>query len=128
MVILDTNIIIDHLRQTMHGDSLLMRMTKNHDPATLVISPITIQELYEGASTKDPAKLQAMLAVITPLTVLPYTAQTAQMAGAIARDLGRPIELADAAIAATAILHHAPLATLNHKDFATIPDLTLYKP
>lgn len=123
MVILDTNIVIDHLRHTTSGESLLMRITKTHDPTTLALSPITIQELYEGTSTKIPAKLQAMLAVVTPLTLLPYTAETAQKAGEIARDLGRPIELADAAIATTTIIHNGQLATLNKKDFAGIPDL-----
>lgn len=66
-----------------------------------------------------------MLATITPLKILAYAYETAKLAGQIARDLDRPIELADTAIAATAILNHAKLLTLNQKDFRSIPKLNL---
>jgi len=88
---------------------------------------LTIQKLYEGKSTKDKGKEKDMLATISPLTVLPYTYEIAQLAGEIARNLNRPQELADAAIAATAIVNSAQLATLNTKDFINITDLELLK-
>lgn len=86
---------------------------------------ITIQELYEGRSTKDEQKEQLLLATISPLKILPYTYEVAQLAGEIARDLSKPIELADAAIAATAIVNGAQLFTLNKKDFSKIKDIDL---
>jgi len=49
--------------------------------------------------------------------------KVAQLAGQIARDLGRSIELADAAIASTAIINDFELATLNKKHFLGIKDL-----
>lgn len=78
-----------------------------------------------GRSTKDSQKEQYLLATISPLKILPYGYETAKLAGEIARDLDRPIELADAAIAATAILNGCELATLNVKDFAGIDKLRL---
>jgi predicted nucleic acid-binding protein len=126
MVVLDTNIIIDHLRQSTPKESLLMAITKKYTKDNLAISTITIQELYEGISAKQEENERFMLATIAPLKVLSYTYETAQLSGEIARDLDKPIEFADAAIAATTIVHGASLYTLNKKDFNVIRDLILY--
>jgi predicted nucleic acid-binding protein len=90
------------------------------------LSFISVQELYEGRSTANEIKEKELLSVISPLKLLPYTYEVAKLAGILARDLNRPIELADAAIAATAIIANAPLCTLNVKDFALVPGLELY--
>lgn len=126
MVILDTSIIIDHLRQTGKTTTALMRIARSVSKDDLALSVVAVQELYEGRSTQDRAKEEYLLATITPLKILPYTFEIAQQAGSIARDLERPIEFADAAIAATAIFYGAFLYTLNIKDFKGIPDLELW--
>lgn len=124
-MILDTNIIIDHLRKPS-DESLLTKMTKNHSNETLGISVISIQELYEGKSTKDLTKENFMLSILGLLTVLPYDAEVAKLAGKIARDSSESIDLGDTAIAATTILNGASLLTLNEKHFESIPDLNLF--
>lgn len=53
------------------------------------------------------------------------TDDIAKLAGSIACDCPRPIELADAVIAATALHHQAKLFTLNTKDFVQIDGLEL---
>lgn len=127
MVILDTNIIIDHLRQsdkkTTHLIEITKKIIKERD---LAISVITVQELYEGQSTKDKNREECLLATIVPLKILPYDFEIAQLAGEIARDLYKAIEFADAAIAATAIIKKAPLFTLNKKHFQGIKGLQFY--
>ncbi len=126
MVVLDTNIIIDHLRlQKAQTDSLLMQIAKQKPKEVLALSMLSVQELYEGRSTMDPQKEQYLLATISPLKILSYTYEVAKTAGEIARDLKRPIELADAAIAATAILTGSFLLTTNKKDFIGIDKLRL---
>lgn len=126
MVILDTNIIIDHLRQRKNqAESALMTIAKTNSKQALALSLISIQELYEGRSMRYEQQEQYLLAIISPLKILPYTYEVAQLAGEIARDVGRPIELADAATAATAILNGATLLTLNKKDFIGIERLVL---
>ncbi|MFB6226394.1 MAG: PIN domain-containing protein [Candidatus Paceibacteria bacterium] len=125
MVILDTNIIIDHLRQQDSDNTALISAAKNKSKENLAISTITIQELYEGQSTGNSKEEEYLLATITPLKILPYSYEIAQKAGKIARDLTRTIELADAAIAATAIINGADLFTLNKKDFKKIENLEL---
>lgn len=92
----------------------------------MAISVISIQELYEGKSTREKDKEEHLLATIAPLKILPYNYEVAQLAGEIARDLDYPIELADAAIAATAIVNGALLFTLNKRHFKGIKDLNFY--
>ncbi|VAX35334.1 hypothetical protein MNBD_UNCLBAC01-616 [hydrothermal vent metagenome] len=125
MVVLDTNIIIDHLRQSDKKETLLMHIATQEVKANLAISVVSVQELYEGVSTRNKNKEQYLLATIAPLKILSYTYEVAQIAGEIARDLKRSMELADAAIAATALVNGASLLTLNKKHFVGIKDLTL---
>ncbi len=125
MVILDTNIIIDHLRQSPNKDTLLKNIARKTKKEDIAISVITVQELYEGKSTMNEEKEAYLLATITPLRILPYTYEVAQTAGKIARDLKQPIEFADAAIAATAITYGATLLTLNKTHFAGIRELEM---
>ncbi|MBI2017737.1 PIN domain-containing protein [Candidatus Daviesbacteria bacterium] len=122
MVVLDTNIIIDHLRQE---DKLtyLVNFRQKFSNEKLAISVISIQELYEGQSSKDKERHRKLIKTISSLRILPYTYEVAKFAGEIARDTGAQISLADAAIAATAIINEAQLLTLNIKDFEKIKGL-----
>lgn len=124
MVVLDTNIFIEHLRRR-GKDSPLLKLDEKFPKEDFALSIVSIQELYEGKSTRDEKEEQFLLATITPLKILPYTFEVAKLAGEIARDLSYPIELADAAIASTAIINGCQLATLNKKDFQGIKDLEL---
>lgn len=127
MVILDTNIIIEHLRFSGKGETVLMQIAKKVVKENLAISVITIQELYEGKSAKEKQREDYLLATITPLKILPYNYEIAQVAGEIARDLEQPIEFVDAAIAATAITNGAFLHTLNKKHFQGIGGLQFWQ-
>lgn len=123
MVIVDTSVLIDLLRQT-EKKTLLVKFLEKDPQETLAVSVITVQELYEGKSTKDSQREQQVLALLSSLQILPYNFEIAQLGGQLARDYG-PLELPDAAIAATAIVNQAKLLTLNKKDFAKINNLDL---
>lgn len=123
MVVLDTNIIIEHLRLSS-GKSSLYKLTEDNSRLNLGISLITIQELFVGQSTKDPQSRKKLKQVIKPLLLLPYNEEIATKAGELMRDYS-PLTFADAAIAATTILHEAKLFTLNTKDFSKLPSLQL---
>lgn len=125
MVILDTNIIIDHLRQPP-GTSVLTNLLSRFSYQDLKFSLLTLQELYAGNSTRASQKEKDLLATISQFEILPYTYEIAKLAGEITRDLNHSIDLADASIAATALINNCELATLNRKDFAGIPDLSLF--
>lgn len=125
MVIFDTNIIIDHLRQEKTTETHLLKFVKEKPKQSLALSIISIQELYEGKSTKKENKEHFLLSTIAPLKILPYTYEVAQFAGEIVRDLNNSIEFADTAIAATAIINNCKLFTLNKKHFEKIKELEL---
>lgn len=124
MVVLDANIIIDHLR-TKGKESRFRQIKRSHNKELFAISMISVQELYVGKSTRDKNEILVLTTLLSQLKILPYAYETARKAGEIARDLVQDIELADAAIAATSILHEAKLATLNTKDFRGIKELQL---
>lgn len=126
MIILDTNIIIDHLRRGDSGETILMKLAGDIPPGGLAVSLITVQELYEGQSTRDEEKEKNLLATLAPLKILPYNYDVAELAGKIARERKRPMEFADTAIAATTVFHGAALCTLNKKDFTGISGVELF--
>lgn len=125
MVVLDTNIIIDHLRQSPKKQTYLKQLVKKYNEHNLFISVITIQEIYEGKSIAEKDKEEKFLSTISYLKILPYTFEVAQFAGEIARDSSNAMDLADAAIAATAIINGYSLCTKNKKDFINIKNLQL---
>ena len=126
MVMLDTSIVIDHLRQ-FPEKSLLLKLLGKQRKESVCISILSIQELYEGKSTRTVDREKDFLATVGAFKILPYSYEIAKLAGEIARDLKHPIGFADAAIAATAIINYAQLYTLNTKDFMKIKNLMLYK-
>ncbi len=128
MVILDTNIIIDHLRQVNEKrETRLIQIAKKYHQDELGVAMISIQELYEGKSVSLRQVEQQVLAILSSLKLFSYTLEVAKRAGEIARSLPQPIEFADIAIAATCIVNHAQLATLNEKHFSKIPQLEIVK-
>lgn len=123
MVILDTSVLIDYLRRPEGNGSPLQEFAQLPSKEKQAISILTIQELYAGKSSKELKKEQLFLEVVSSLEILPYTYNTARLAGEIVRDLGKPLGFPDAAIAATAILNKAQLFTLNKKDFQAVKGL-----
>jgi len=126
MVILDTNVIVEHLRRPA-VETTLVQIIKELGSQHLAVAIISIQELFNGTSTRDQQPRDKLWTTIKPLRVLAYTHEVAQTAGEIMRDLKPPIDFADAAIAATAIVNRAELLTLNTKHFRDIPGLKLFK-
>ncbi len=124
MVVLDTSVIIDHLRRPPGQPTYLKKLAKKFG-RDLSIAMVTVQEIYEGKSTREKKKEEEFLMTISGLRILPFTFEVAQLAGQIARDLARGIDLGDAAIAATTIINGGQLATLNKKDFLGIDGLEL---
>ena len=105
MVILDTNIIIDHIRLPKKSYSHFVKIVRLKREETFALSVITIQELYIGQSSKDAEKERDILEIIRVLQLLPYTYEVAQFTGEIIRETKNLVSFADAAIASTAIIN-----------------------
>lgn len=130
-ILIDTSILIDHLRlRSVAGNghpekTIFERLVEK--PYGVATSVVTIQELYEGQSSKRELENKRIENLLEILDQYPITPEIARSAGIISRDNDHSIGFADAAIAATAIQNHASLFTLNAKDFRGVPDLKLLK-
>lgn len=125
MVILDTNIIIDHLRQIEAKQTAYQQLLKKYTKKSLGISTITIQELFVGQSTRSKKFQKEILATISGIKIFAHSKPIAHRAGELMRDSNNNLKFADSAIAGTALHYNAKLATLNTKDFTGIPHLQL---
>lgn len=123
-ILIDTSVIIDHLRVPDKSSSLLYKLAKKRAP--LFISIITHTELYSGKSVWEHKNGQKELEMLlSGLTILSLTQSISERAGKIRAQQG--IHLFDAIIAGTALENKLILATLNVKDFKKISKLKLYK-
>lgn len=121
-VVVDTSVIIDHLRQIKKPKTLLRTILQDKHTAFIISSDV-IQELFAGQSSKAVKPKDEIRKILESFHVIDVTPEIAELAGQIMRDAKLNIQFADAAIAATAITNKAQLATLNKKDFQGIPDL-----
>jgi len=95
---------------------------------TLGISFMTLAELERWVIENHwgparYARLKAYLHRFTFHGVSPNLCLLWAQIQAKAKEKGRPMDAADAWIAATALLHHCPLMTHNRKDFADVDGL-----
>ena len=127
MVILDTSLIIDYLRRKNGEETPFEKIVGKLKRSELSISVLSIQELYQGKSMDKEGEEIRTQKILLPFNVLAYSVEIAKKAGKIVRDSNNSVAFVDAAIAATAIVNGAELATLNLKDFAGIKGLEVYK-
>lgn len=117
--VLDTTVLIDHLRGRPAAERVMALVRAGVTPATTAIN---VEEIVRGLR---PSETSAARLLFGGLVVLPVTAEAAWLAGDWRRDhAARGITLgqADCLIAATSLLADAPLATGNPKDFP-MPDV-----
>jgi predicted nucleic acid-binding protein len=118
--LIDTNILIDHLRGEAAANRFLRDVESGRVRAT--ISVITECELLASPvlTPHDEREVRTLLALFPSMAV---TSRIAQRAAQLRRRY--PIMIADALIAATALQSHATLLTRNVKDFKPVRDLRL---
>lgn len=119
-VLLDTNIIIGHLR----GDSKIAPFFDaiGRGAVTPVVSTITEFELLRYPELTDAHEI-VILRLLNDFRVHSVGRRTAQIAAMLYRQyLGKTDDLL---IAATAIEHDVPILTRNVRDFRHIKELTL---
>jgi tRNA(fMet)-specific endonuclease VapC len=122
--LLDTNIF----SFLMKGHSLAGRYRPHLTGHTLLLSFMTLAELYEGAfrARWAPSRLARLQSRLGGYTILSSTVNVCERWGQI-RFLRRsqPIDGSDAWIAATAIEYSCELVTHNPKDFLGIHGLKI---
>lgn len=122
-ILIDTSIIIEHLRKQNRQKSILYNIANQYE---LYTSTVVEFELYTGATTQQ--KQQDIRAVLAWTVVLPFTSETAQTAAFTYQQLkaqNQLIDMRDILIAATALTNGLPLMTLNVGHFNRISGLKL---
>ncbi len=104
-VLLDTDVLVDHLRGAA-------RLVVKGDGA---YSTVTRCELFAGRHLDE----EAVRMLLAPFAELGVDRGVAEVAGRLRRSLG--IKTADALIAATALEHGLDLQTRNRKHFDAVP-------
>jgi predicted nucleic acid-binding protein len=118
--LLDSSVLISHLRGDAHATSLLISLP-TEDRLVSVLTRVEIEGGMRSDERRDVASLFGVLRMI------PVTDLIARRAAAHLRKFRRShaaIDLVDYVIAATAELHEAELATLNIKHFPMFKGLT----
>lgn len=113
MVVLDTSVLIAHLRGDERATGFLLAIPTS-DRAMSVLARI---EIEGGMRSGERRSVASLFAVLRPL---PVTDAIARRAGELLRTYRRShqgIDLVDYAVAATVEFHGATLATLNVKHF-----------
>ena len=116
MVLLDTNIVINHLEKAI--------LTEHTQSVQFIVSVITVAELLRlpGLGEFETTEIERFLKT----TVLKKVdAKIARTAARIGRT--RKTKLPDLLIAATALVLGIPLITENLRDFQAIPKLVVRK-
>ncbi|QKZ12704.1 type II toxin-antitoxin system VapC family toxin [Spirosoma sp. KUDC1026] len=123
VILVDTSILIDYYRKTDKNNSVWIALVRQG--YRFAISSITKYEIYAGATQ---SQLLFWDRVLQTLTVFPFDAPCVDTAVQINAGLKRKrkqIALADLFIAATAVTHSLPIATLNRKHFDRIDNLSI---
>lgn len=112
--LIDTNILIDHLRGKPDATTFLKSLIK--DEARLICSVITRIELLAGMRYGEGNQINALMQIFDEI---PVDDATAEIAGKYMNEFMKShgITTADAIIAATAKIHGSTLYTLNTKHF-----------
>ena len=122
-LLIDTSIVIAHLRAKERENSLL---TKLYSTREVFLSSITLFELFAGAI--DDEKVNDVKTLSQIFKILPFAEPEAEIAGKIFVELksdNKLIDFPDILIAATSLANNCELATLNKKHFSRIKGLTL---
>lgn len=123
IILVDTSILIDYYRKTDKEKSAWVSLVRQG--YSFAISVVTKYEIYSGATSNQ---LPFWNSVLQAISVIPLDEKSADTAVAINNTLKKKrkqIDIADLFIAATAIAHSIPLATLNRRHFDRVEKLTI---
>lgn len=125
MIVLDTTILVAALTGPR---SALPALTHAFERFARVIVPtLVLYEWFRGPRQESELAFQEELLPVAD--ALEFGAEEAAEAGRLYRSVSNPRRRqVDIGIAAHALIHGAPLWTLNERDFADIPGLLLYVP
>jgi len=127
-VILDTSVIIDHVRGK---DKTLIKLLQlqQEKKVEILVPVLVIFEFYSGLSLKNKEIFNKTEELFSRFKIVELSPEVAKLAAEINRKkkLYKKIGAVDILIAAMAKYYSATLATKNTKDFQLIPGLKYLK-
>lgn len=123
-LVIDTDILIDHLRGLILAKEYLKQKRDAKDK--LMISVVTEAEIFAGKKMEESSEAKKTELLLELFEIIGVDSQIAREAGKLRRSFD--CKLPDAIIAATAILHRAKLVTRNKGHFEMIPDIDIIVP
>lgn len=122
MILCDSNIIID----VINGVKTIQHEVTSIGNENILISVITEIEVINGA--KNKMMEQAFIKQLKKYNIIHISHETSIKASELIKNykLSFGLDIPDAFIAATAIVHKLQLYTNNKKDFKFIKDLEIY--
>jgi tRNA(fMet)-specific endonuclease VapC len=123
LILIDTSILIEYYRKTDKSNSKWIALVR--DGHSFAVSSVTRFEIYSGATV---SQIEFWETIFKQVIVLPFDKETADMAVRINAQLKRSrkqIDIADLFIAASALQHELPLASLNTKHFDRVDGIEL---
>ena len=122
-VVVDSDILIEVFRA--RNQDILSRWEElSHSDSMILYSPVTEAEIWAGAW---PREHEALNKLLQTLVCAPIDCETGRVAGEYLRQYQKShgLELGDALIASTALLHRAELWTRNRKHYP-MKELSFY--
>ena len=123
MVLCDTNIFI----HAFNSDTNTIKQLKHIGLQNIILSSITVMELYQGMGNKK--ELAQMKKNIKYYDVVEVDRNTSALATNFIENyrLSYGLQIPDAIIGASAVVHQIELFTYNRKDFSFMPNIKLYQ-
>ena len=125
LICVDSSVFIDYFRKQQKQKSWLFELTNTYDFAASVITKL---EIFSGTTDEQALFWRQVFQRVRLLPLEEVVIDDVIHIIKTLRAQNQMIELADILIAATALTHHLPLATLNQKHFARIASVTLLFP
>jgi predicted nucleic acid-binding protein len=123
IVLVDTSILIDYYRKTDKERTVWISLVRQG--YSFAISAVTKYEIYSGATANQLTFWDSVLQAITVIPLDELSVDTAITLNSALKKKRKQIAIADLFIAATAVAHNLPLATLNRKHFERIETLSI---
>lgn len=120
-MLVDTDVLIWHLRGHARAADRLDEL------GSILLSAVTYMEILQGLRNKSELAAIRKMLTLRAATILPITEDISNLATDLLEklSLGHGLQMGDALIAATALVHRQPVLTGNVRHFRAIEGLVV---
>lgn len=124
-VVVDTSVIIDHLRGASSDFETLEKLSLD-EKIDVLIPHMVVTELFAGQAAQKRVVREVYDVLLQNTEVVGLTIDSAKYAGELMRRFPQVPDPFDFLIAAIALEHDASIATHNQKHFRQLPKIKLF--